>query len=236
MKKILVCDYDDTFHITREGLSENIEAVQKFRDDGNMFIIATGRGFADFKWVREEFGVKYDMLILDHGALILDGDDNIIFSSSIPDNIVMEIKDDLRLENTRRVFCTSGFVGRAPFDAGNIQKINVWYNEASDAKEVLEIVQQKYGNVVNAYLIPSESIEMITKDSGKEIAIEWLCGRLGISTDNVYTAGDGYTDIKMIKKYKGYAVPNAVEPLKEAACGIVESVSKLIEKISNNEI
>ncbi len=231
MRKLLVSDYDDTFHITREGLSENIRVVEKFRRAGNLFVIATGRGYADFKWIREKLGVEYDMLILDHGALILDPHDNIVFSSTIPDGTVTKIKDDLNLESTRRVFCTSGFEGRVGFEWGNIQKINAWYKEAADANAVLRTVQEKYSNEVNAYLIPPESVEIIKKNSGKEVAIEWLCRHLDVPPHNVYTVGDGYTDINMIKKYKGYAVPNAVAPLKEAAQETVESVSELIERI-----
>ncbi len=231
MKKLLASDYDDTFNLTREGLSENIRSVEKFRQAGNLFVIATGRGYSDFKWIREDFGVEYDMLILDHGSLILDPLDNVIFSNTIPDATVMQIKEDLKLEKSRRAFCTSGFEGRADFDRGNILKINASYIDPSDAEDVLRTVKEKYSNEVNAYLIPSDTVEIITKNSGKEVAIEWLCRHLEVSPDNVYTVGDGYTDINMIKKYNGYTVPNSVAPLKEAAQDIVESVSELIERI-----
>ena len=231
MRKLLVCDFDDTFHITREGLDENMKSVEKFREAGNIFVIATGRGYYDFKHVKDAFDLKYDMLVLDHGALILDGEGNILFSDSIPADVVMRIKDDLRVEEAKRVFCTSGFEGRVSFEADNIQKINVWHDGYEKACEVLADIQKKYGDEVNAYLIPWESVEIITKNSGKDIAIKWLCNKLGIDEEDVYTAGDGYTDIKMIEKYKGYAVPNAVEPLKAVACGVVESVSELIDMI-----
>ena len=231
MKKLLVSDYDDTFHITREGLSENIESARKFREAGNVFIFATGRSYTDFKWVESEFGIEYDMLILDHGALILDGEGNILYSSSIDDHIVMAMKEDLRCERCKRVFCTSGLEGRVDFDHGNIQKINTWYDNGKDPKEVLEIIQNKYGNDVNAYLIPPESLEIITKGSGKEIAIDWVAKRLGIADEDIYTTGDGYSDVAMVKKYNGYAVPHAVEPLKEAAKGIVNTVTELIDMI-----
>ena len=43
MKKILVSDYDRTFYLNKEGIKKNIEAVEKFRKNGNLFVIATGR-------------------------------------------------------------------------------------------------------------------------------------------------------------------------------------------------
>lgn len=231
MKKLLVSDYDETFHITREGLDENIKSVKRFRGAGNVFIFATGRSYTDFKWLESEFGIEYDMLILDHGALILDGEENILFSSSIDDNTVMAMKEDLRIEKCKRVFCTSGLEGRVDFDHGNIQKVNTWYDNEKDPVEVLDIIQKKYGGKVNAYLIPPESLEIITKTSAKEIAIEWVAKKLGICAENIYTAGDGYSDVAMVKKYNGYAVPNAVEPLKKAARGVVSTVTELIDMI-----
>ena len=231
MKKLLVSDYDETFHITREGLSENIESVKRFREAGNVFIFATGRSYTDFKWLESEFGIEYDMLILDHGALILDGEGNILFSSSIDDDVVMAMKDDLRIEKCKRVFCTSGLEGRVEFDHGNIQKVNTWYDNEKDPVEVLEVIWAKYGNDVNAYYIPPESLEIITKTSAKEVAIDWVAKRLGIPEENIYTTGDGYSDVAMVKKYNGYAVPHAVEPLKEAAKGVVNTVTELIDMI-----
>ncbi len=229
--KMLVSDFDDTFHITPEGVEENKEYARRFREAGNLFIFASGRGYSDFKWVEEKFGLEYDMLILDHGSLIVDCNGNILYSNCIDDKTVSEIKKELRLEGTRRVFCTSGFEGRAPFEAGNIQKINVWYNDAKDAHEVCEVIGEKFGELVNAYIIPPESVEIITGTSGKDVAIEWVRGKFGVAARDVYTIGDGYTDIEMVKKYKGYAVPNAVTPLKKAAGGEVESVAELIKKI-----
>ena len=229
--KMLVSDFDDTFHITREGLEENKEAVRKFRNDGNLFIFASGRGYSDFKWVKEQFDLEYDMLILDHGSLIVDCDGNILHSVCIDDKTVNEIKKHLRLEDTRRVFCTSGFEGRAPFDAGNIQKINVWYTDSDITKEVQKTVADKFGDVVNAYIIPPESMEIISGVSGKDVAIEWVRDKLGVESEDIYTIGDGYTDVVMVTKYNGYAVPNAVEPLKEAAGEIIESVAELINRI-----
>lgn len=231
MKKLLVSDYDETFHITREGLSENIESVKRFREAGNIFVIATGRSYMDFKWLEETFGIEYDLLILDHGALIVDVESAILHMDIIPREVLSEMENMLRLDRTKRYFCTSGYEGRVPFDAENIQKINVWYNTEEETAEILEILKTKYADVVNAHLIPPESIEIIPTGSGKEVAVEWVMERFGVSPENVYTVGDGYTDIEMVKKYKGYAVKKCVPELKEVALGEIESVTELIEKI-----
>ena len=48
MKKLLVSDYDQTFYINDEDIEKNKIAVNEFRNQGNIFAIATGRSYYDF--------------------------------------------------------------------------------------------------------------------------------------------------------------------------------------------
>ena len=84
MKKILVSDYDQTFYIGDEDIEKNKIAVNRFRNKGNIFIIATGRSYEDFMEKKKQYNIKYDYVIIDHGAMILDKDNNIIFESIMP--------------------------------------------------------------------------------------------------------------------------------------------------------
>ena len=45
MKKILVSDFDGTFYLKNVDINNNIKNVEKFRSQGNIFIIATGRSY-----------------------------------------------------------------------------------------------------------------------------------------------------------------------------------------------
>ena len=49
MKKVLVSDYDQTFYVNDEDIELNKQSVQQFRDNGNIFVIATGRSFMDLQ-------------------------------------------------------------------------------------------------------------------------------------------------------------------------------------------
>ena len=83
MKKILVSDYDRTFYLNKEGIKKNIEAVEKFRKNGNLFVIATGRSFLDFKKKQYKYHFDYDYVILNHGATILDRKGHILDNNVI---------------------------------------------------------------------------------------------------------------------------------------------------------
>ena len=78
MKKLLVSDYDQTFYINDEDIEKNKIAVNEFRKKGNIFVIATGRSYADFMKKKNQYNIEYDYLIINHGATILDKKENII--------------------------------------------------------------------------------------------------------------------------------------------------------------
>ena len=54
---------------------------------------------------------------------------------------------------------------------------------------------------------------------------------MALPKEDIYTIGDGYSDIKMIKDYNGYAMKESVQELKESAIGQVNCVSELLEFI-----
>ena len=58
MKKVLVSDYDQTFYVNDEDIELNKQSVQHFRENGNIFIIATGRSFMDLQKKVKQYNLK----------------------------------------------------------------------------------------------------------------------------------------------------------------------------------
>ena len=72
--KLLVSDYDGTLKSSVKDLMLNIEAINKFREKGNLFVIITGRGKSIREYI-EEYNIPYDYLICENGAIIYDKND-----------------------------------------------------------------------------------------------------------------------------------------------------------------
>ena len=230
-KKVLVSDYDQTFYLNDEDIEINKKAVAKFRKEGNIFIIATGRSYFDFHNKVDMYNFEYDYVIINHGATILDKDDNIFSNFSINNKIVNNIKKDLQLNKSIKKFCCSKLESRVDFEHSNLTKINIKYNSKKEAMLINKVINNKYADYVNSYYVTENSIEIISNETNKSNAINLLINRLNISKENVYTIGDGYSDIEMIKDFNGYAMVNAVDELKELAINEYESVSNLIDEI-----
>ena len=234
MKKVIISDYDKTFYISNEDIEKNKKTINQFREQGNLFMIATGRSFWDFKNKVAAYNLEYNYVILNHGATILDNNDNILYNASINDNVIKDIKEDLQLPKSIRHFCCSKLESRVDFNYKDLTKINVKYNEEIDAIKINELMNKKYGEYVNSYYIGKNSIEIISNKTNKSKAIKLLMDKIEINTHEIYTIGDGYSDIQMVKDFKGYCMKDSVKELKDVAIKEYDSVSELVKDILNN--
>lgn len=104
MKKLLASDYDNTFYINDNDIKNNIQKVESFRNKNNIFAIATGRSYYDFTEDLKKYPIKYDYLIINQGATILDSNGTIIENYIIDNNIKNILIKDLELYDQDNMF------------------------------------------------------------------------------------------------------------------------------------
>lgn len=152
-KKILICDYDQTLYLNDEDMDKNKIAIKKFREKGNIFVIATGRSYFDFHNKVDLYNFWYDYVIINHGATILDKNNNVFTNFSIKNEIIDNIKNDLQLEKSLKGFCCSKLDSRVNFNHKDLTKINVRYNSKEEAMALNKTINDKYANFVNSYYV-----------------------------------------------------------------------------------
>src|SRR5262249_51889798 len=92
------------------------------------------------------------------------------------------------------------------------------------APEVVErwlpVIRQRWvGRLYVATALPNY-IETTNPNADKRQALEWLCGRLGVTPEETAAVGDGRNDLPMIEwAGAGYAVEGAVPEVVAAAGG-----------------
>lgn len=244
MIKILVSDYDNTFYLSDVDIQINKKAVKAFRNNGNKFIIATGRSYLALKSKIEKYNIDYDFIIINHGATIIGKNNEIIYNFIIENEILNSLKKDLKIEEynieylnyksekqeTNVYFCCSCFDSRVDFSNNDLTKIAVVYNDNIDVSKLVQDINKKYP-MINAYLVSKNMIEIISSNINKSKAISLLADYYNLDSTCIYTVGDGYSDISMIKDYQGYAMKNSVPELNHIAIKSVDSVSQLIYEI-----
>ena len=230
MKKMLVSDYDKTFYLNDEDIKKNIQAVDNFRKNGNLFVFATGRSYFDFKRKALEYGLKYDYVILDHGAFLMDCYDNILNISYIDNAIIKKLRNDLNIEDAINMFCCSGIKCREKLNCPDLTKIHITYYDNEIALKVNDKINKIYKDYVTSFIVNNGTIEIISNKISKDKSITILLDKINFQGD-VYTIGDGYSDIKMCEKYNGYCMKDSVAELKKVSNNEYDSVSDLISDI-----
>ena len=137
--KILFSDYDQTFYVNDIDIEKNKKAISKFRKNNNLFIFATGRSHVDFMNIVNKYQLEYDYVILNHGATILDKNDNVLFNNSIDSNIINNIVNDLDISNSINHFFCNIENSRCSINDLDITKINVKYADKNKALEIKKI-------------------------------------------------------------------------------------------------
>ena len=246
MKKVLVSDYDKTFYLNDEDIERNKIAVEKFRKKGNIFVIATGRSYYDIQKKIKEYKINYDYLIINHGASILNEKDEIIYNIPIKNETISKIRNDLEkyipnmkvsLENdtyrtpTNKYFCCKEKLSRLDFNSKDLTKINIKLDSEETTNNINNMINDKYSDTINCYKVSKDIIEIISKEIDKSKAIKLLADYYNLDNKFIYTIGDGYSDVEMMKNFNGYAMKESVEELKKVAKKEYESVSELINEI-----
>ena len=235
MKKILISDYDGTFYQNDRDIKKNIDKVNEFRTLDNLFVLATGRSYVDLKQKIDKYEIPYDYLILNHGALLLSKDLEIIkvftLDKELVDSILEYANNDKDIYD---VILISAF-DKNVTDTLNIVKIMLKLYSYDKALEVKNYIDKSYTNI-KSYFISEDNhylVEVVSSEASKSLMIDKILDKEGIVKNNVYTIGDGINDIEMIRDYNGYRVRNSCKELVSVTDRVIDNVSDLISRISN---
>lgn len=235
-KKVLVVDYDRTLFINNSDMLNNINSINKFRENGNIFIIATGRTYNSLKKEIDKYNIEYDFLILNHGSLVIKKDKSTLFHYKIDKNILFDITNYLSKYKPKSVMYSYYTEDTNDINNPDISKITiVFQKDVETFKKVMMDIVKKYNNKLNIYFTQNYEIEIISKETNKSRAIDLLMKKANFKKENIYTIGDSYTDIDMINDYNGSCMEKSIDILKNNKnIKKYSSVSVLIKDILNS--
>ena len=244
-KLVLVSDNDGTL-LDSGGIvsQENLKAIERFREKGGRFAVATGRSTVSFaKYVDI---IKSDLpVILCNGSVIYDYNKNeFVYASALPVSVYDDIReitqkfpeigilfvskkkyyiprmnqvglDYLKIENIDRTECSIDDVPRNCMKALFCVPDNLPYRLMDKFSQYMI---KKFGNTVAFTISSPHFFEMIPAGINKGAALKKLLNILDTDISNSIAAGDYDNDIELIQAAGlGIAVSNATYNLKLAA-------------------
>lgn len=234
MQKIFVSDYDHTFSPV-EYITGNINSLCKWREQGNLFVFATGRCSYDFQKVVDQYGLSYDYVLLDHGAIVQTERGELIRVSSIDREIISQFITYVKLieDVSIRVRYVTPFKKDASFVDDQITKIILEFEDMDIMDDIYAKLYQQFKDVLRMYVF-SSAIEIVSIDTDKAKALMFLCENF--APENVYVIGDSVNDLPMIQQFQGSCVEGALEEVKRVSKYVYRSVSDYIEDILKEEV
>ena len=231
---MLVSDYDGTYYLNDKDIYKNIELTSVFRKK-NLFVIATGRSYYDFNKKEKLYNINYDYLVINHGATIIKCN-KIIYNITIDNSLKNNIIKILNKKTIINSFACSMLESRLTLNNTNITKIHVMYKTIEDVKYILNLLSN-YNDEINYYTVCNDrAIEIVSKKADKYNAIKYISCIEKLDNNEIYTIGNGLSDLEMVKAFKGFCMKNSKQELKNICNNKYDSVSNLIEDILSNKV
>lgn len=239
--KLLVCDMDGTLLDGKQRISEkNLNAINRFVEQGGMFTLATGRDEKSISGFLEVLPVNVPVIIYNGAAVYDVRSGKLLWNSWLPEEapgVLQELMDYFpemgvmvfkrsNVHFLRDNDYTDAFIRRdsvEPIYTAAMEEIPLpWTKvilawEPEKHKEVEQYLSKKSIPFRNVYSQP-DFIEFLSNDATKGRALSELSGILGIPQNRIIAMGDNLNDVEMIEYAgTGIAVSNAHAGLKRCA-------------------
>lgn len=220
--KILVSSFSDKVFVN--DLKKNGGLVNKFVDDGNMFIIATGKNIGKVKKTLELLDLKCSYYICNDGATIFDQFMNIIYRVDINSKYVSPIYDTLsssKYIDYVKIDVSTGFVDDC-FRATN--KIVAKYNNKTIALKIAKELNNHFSNL-HAY-VTTNYINIINNKISKGKSLDYLLDYYNLNSNQIYTIVKDENDISL-SQYESYVINNKQGSFKHFTSSFEEAIKKI---------
>ena len=196
--RVLASDFDKTLYIQDfDFLEKNILAIKKFINEGNIFIIITGRSYFDIKILLNKFSIPYSYLICEDGAKMYDSNDYCISTVMIDSTVVSKVISIVD-NNLYNYLLDDGY--NYTNNINDCIKIAIPYDNYSDACLLLDEIKK---NVSVEGYISDKHININSCGVNKCNALKKLMSIEKFNYNDIYVIGDDVNDFEMIKHFNG---------------------------------
>ena len=221
-KKLIATDYDGTLRYEELVTQRDLDAVRKWREAGNIFVVNTGRSMESMSQEAEKNNLSADYFVTNNGGMVYDGELNELFSTRIGNVIALDIMYLVHeIGSVASYVVNDGFYRhriivdpllterRYPslepdmdeeelMKLGKYAQIVVSMDTPEHASELARQVNEYFSDTVTAYANRFVT-DIVPAGVSKAGGLEYLCRLLGAEEEQVYTIGDADNDIPLIE-------------------------------------
>ena len=228
--KIIASDFDNTIYYLEEDERNyrnkpNVEAINNFINQGNIFIIITGRNYSDLKVLLNEIGLKYSYLVCLDGAKLFNNVDYCLETKLMkPDEVskIIEILDKLDCN----YYLDDGY--NRTDNINDTVKVVVETKDEEEKEKILDIVNKE----MNVHIYKSRyHVNLIDKTVNKRDALKKLFNLENLDYNKLTCIGDNDNDYLMLKEFNSVVMKEHHNSLDDLKLKEYESIKDFIEDL-----
>lgn len=252
--KVLASDYDGTIRVGKWNSYRNIKAIKRWRQEGNIFGVVTGRTIDSIRKELQKANIEVDFLIGNNGAVVIDGNGDVIGKEFAKFDVCMDLIEDMKTKDIKACVISNGFQRALVFTKPGfaIQLFGTWsksftFEDAKQQKEIAQVIlaalgkedknrelakyiNEKYGDDLCAYSNRS-CIDVVVKEVNKATGIKMVEKALQVKSSDINTIGDSFNDVPMLEMYSSATLKHAHPEIQKIAGEVVKDVAAYIEKL-----
>lgn len=246
---LFASDFDGTlFFKGREPSfrTDDMQAVAAFQKLGGLFGVCTGRSQAGITVPVKSMPLHFDFYILASGALVLDGDLQVIDTCTIPKALVAELYDRFRGEaeiviqanDTVYSFCKSSPMQTLISDVQEIPGdrfygLSFGTDREEAARHLAQCLNENYGDMVRAF-VNVRHVDLVRRDCSKGTALQKAAAYFGAGRSG--GIGDSYNDIPLLAACDtAYTFHRAPYCVRAQADVLVDTVAEALHDFSSRD-
>lgn len=255
--KLFASDYDGTLRTEEVVSDENKQAIQQWREAGNLFALVSGRSMESIKreLLINEFAV--DILIGNNGGAIYTPAFEEVKSYYFPFAKAMKIIEYIRQERTISYVLNDGyhrsktildpsredkkyaqttmkFTEAQILEKQKIAQIVVSLEQEEDTMRIADHINGAFSDVAIAYRNVN-CVDIAPYGVSKSTGLSYVAKTHHIAFEDVYAIGDSFNDIPMISTFYGFAMAQAPAQVKSYAKKIVDTPAQAMLSILNQK-
>lgn len=138
--KIAFSDFDGTlfFHDERGILKETKESIKKWRANGNLFVLCSGRDISSLSHELKRQNLEYDYIICNNGGSIFDADLNVLETFLLDKNQVSKLVHSELATKSWHILFSSANMMRTKINSPKSQLLKYFESEAYKDQQILQ--------------------------------------------------------------------------------------------------
>lgn len=247
--KIIASDYDGTIK-TKKGISlKNKRAMKRWRKQGNLLGIVTGRSTSTIKDELKNQKLEIDFLVCNNGGVILNDKLEILQLSLIDFEVAQSIIAYVETIDCNGYVLNDGVyrarkgMNKEHDDLHNapstttmnellsnkkVAQIVVSFDEQEDANVLAKYINENFEASVNAFA-NVRCVDIVPKGVSKAQGIKYIVDKNKLNEKQVFAIGDSYNDMSMLEAYAGATFHDSPEAIQDIAKYVVKDFSEFVD-------